>query len=84
MNLIKKQRIKNKISQVELANLCKVKQSQISRIETNKELPSAKLIVKLATNLNLCPSDVFSFFYENNKCDFSENDKCNSNKNEKV
>ncbi|MGN2371445.1 helix-turn-helix domain-containing protein [Clostridium cagae] len=68
MNLIRKQRIKNKMSQEELAKLCKIKQSQISRIETNKELPSAKLIVELADNLNLCYAEAFCYFYGKDNC----------------
>ncbi|MBY7043742.1 helix-turn-helix transcriptional regulator [Clostridium botulinum] len=68
MNLIRKQRIKNKMSQEELAKLCKIKQSQISRIETNKELPSAKLIVELADNLNLCYAEAFCHFYGKDNC----------------
>lgn len=77
MNLIKKQRIKNKISQSKLANLCNVKQPHISKIENNKEIPSVELIFRLSNNLNISPIKLFCFFYMKDKYNLCEDYICN-------
>ena len=78
MNIVKKARTKNKISQSQLAKACKVTQPHISRIEADKERPSAKLINKLSTQLKICPSSVFCYFYADNCSDL---DCCKQYKN---
>ena len=52
MNNIKKLRVKRNITQVDLANKIKVKQETISAYESNKALPSADALVKIADYLN--------------------------------
>ena len=52
MNNIKKIRIKRNITQVDLAKQINVKQETISAYESNKALPSADALIKIAEYLN--------------------------------
>ncbi len=52
MNNIKKLRIKRKITQVDLARVINVKQETISAYESDKALPSADALIKIANYLN--------------------------------
>lgn len=55
MNIIKKCRKKNKLTQKQLAIKLNVKQSYISELENNTRLPSINFIFKLANVFNICP-----------------------------
>lgn len=50
---MKELRKENKISQVELAKLCLVKQSCVSKWERAETLPDAEMIVKLTQIFNV-------------------------------
>jgi len=52
MNNIKKLRQKRKITQIDLAQKINVKQETISAYESDKALPSADVLVKIANYLN--------------------------------
>ncbi len=69
MNFIKRERLKKRMKQFELAKKCNVKQSFISKIESGKEKPSAQLIMQLSKYLDVCPGQIFCYFY----CDNVEN-----------
>lgn len=49
---IKESRIQNKISQVELAERCSVKQSCVSKWERGATLPDAEMLVTICEVLN--------------------------------
>lgn len=55
VNVIKKCRKKNKLTQNQLAIKLNVKQSYISELENSIRLPSIDFIFKLADILNVCP-----------------------------
>lgn len=63
MNIIKLERIKKGMKQPELAKMCNVKQSMISKIENEKQKPSPNLIIKLSNNLKICPATIFCYYY---------------------
>lgn len=46
-------RYKNNISQEELARILEINRNNLSRIETNKSLPTAEVLYKLASNFNV-------------------------------
>lgn len=52
-NKIKKIRYKYNISQEDLAEILEVNRNYISRIETNKSLPTVDILVKLALAFNI-------------------------------
>lgn len=50
---IKNIRYNNNISQEELAKMLKINRNHLSRIETNKSLPTAEILARLATLFNI-------------------------------
>ena len=50
---IKNIRYNNNISQEELAKMLEINRNYLSRIETNKSLPTAEILVKLASFFNI-------------------------------
>lgn len=52
-NKIKNIRYNHNISQEELAKMLEINRNNLSRIETNKCLPSAEVLAKLAVNFNI-------------------------------
>ena len=50
---IKNIRYNNNISQVEMAKILEINRNYLSRIETNKSLPTAEILTKLAENFNI-------------------------------
>lgn len=46
-------RYKNNISQEELAKILEINRNYLSRIETDKSLPTAEVLYKLANNFNV-------------------------------
>jgi len=52
-NKIKNIRYNNNISQEELAKMLGINRNHLSRIETNKSVPSAEILAKLATCFNV-------------------------------
>ena len=50
---IKKIRYSNNISQADMAKLLEINRNYLSRIETNKSVPSAEILTKLANNFNV-------------------------------
>lgn len=52
-NKIKNIRYNHNISQEELARILKINRNYLSRIETNKSLPTAEILAKLATTFNI-------------------------------
>ena len=60
---IKKLRLKNKITQVELANVLNVKQSTIAMWETDKREPDLETIKKISSIFNVTPNDMLGVFH---------------------
>ena len=56
MNLIKNKREEAKITQSELASMCRVGQSTVAMWETGKTIPRAEMLIKLA-DLFVCTVD---------------------------
>ncbi len=56
---LKKYRKKNKLSQMNLAELCNTSTSYIGEIETGKKFPSVEMIEKISRNLEIEPSKLF-------------------------
>ncbi len=52
-NKIKNIRYKRNISQMEMAKLLEINRNYLSRIETNKSLPTAEVLTKLAKNFSI-------------------------------
>ena len=52
-NKIKNIRYNHNISQEELAKMLEINRNNLSRIETNKSLPCAEVLAKLAVNFNI-------------------------------
>ena len=50
---IKNIRYNNNISQDEMAKLLKINRNYLSRIETNKSLPTSEILARLAENFNI-------------------------------
>ena len=50
---IKNIRYNNNISQEELARMLEINRNYLSRIETNKSLPTAEILAKLAVTFNI-------------------------------
>lgn len=50
---IKNIRYNNNISQEELAKMLEINRNYLSRIETNKSLPTAEILAKLALSFNI-------------------------------
>ena len=50
---IKNIRYNNNISQFEMAKILEINRNFLSRIETNKSLPTAEVLAKLAENFNI-------------------------------
>ena len=50
---IKNIRYNHNISQEELAKMLEINRNNLSRIETNKSLPTAEVLAKLAVNFNV-------------------------------
>ncbi len=60
---IKEYRKKKKLTQAQLAELVNVDDKHISCIESGKNFPSADLIGRLATSLDVEPKDLFEFYH---------------------
>ena len=60
---IKEYRKKKNLTQAQLAELVNVDDKHISCIESGKNFPSADLIERLATSLEVEPKDLFEFYY---------------------
>lgn len=60
---IKEYRKKKNLTQAQLAELVNVDDKHISCIESGKSFPSADLIERLATSLEVEPKDLFEFYY---------------------
>lgn len=54
---------KRNLTQAQLAELVNVDDKHISCIESGKNFPSADLIERLATSLEVEPKDLFEFYY---------------------
>lgn len=52
-NKIKNIRYNNNLSQVEMAKVLEINRNYLSRIETNKSLPTAEVLTKLAEKFNI-------------------------------
>ena len=52
-NKIRNIRYNNNISQVEMARILEINRNYLSRIETNKSLPTTEVLTKLADNFNI-------------------------------
>ena len=50
---IRNVRYNNNISQEEMAKILKINRNYLSRIETNKSLPTAEVLTRLAENFNI-------------------------------
>lgn len=55
VNIIKKCRKKNKLTQKQLAIKLNVSQSYVSQLETNVRVPSLDIAFKLSSIFNICP-----------------------------
>lgn len=68
---IKKSRKSKCISQQELANICGIKRSMLSRFENNLSYPTIKTLVEIARALNKT-TDYLVGMYEDNSVDSTE------------
>ena len=75
MNVIKKRRIENNITQRNLAIFCNVKQSYISQLEKFKKYPSVGITMLLSKKLHICPLLILEN-YVCRKCSCRKNCKC--------
>lgn len=60
---IKEYRKRKKLTQAQLAELVNVDNKHISCIESGKNFPSAELIERIATSLQIEPKDLFEFYH---------------------
>lgn len=58
-NTLKNERIRNEMTQVQLAELVKVSRQTIISIESGRYLPSVLLAIKISKILNLSVEDLF-------------------------
>lgn len=70
---IKEYRKNRKLTQAQLAELVNVDDKHISCIESGKNFPSADLIERFATALEVEPKDLFEFYYLQEPHDLKEN-----------
>ena len=61
---LKIMRVKNDLTQAELARLIGVNQTLISKLEKKKVKPSVDTVYKLADALNVTPQEILACFYE--------------------
>lgn len=66
-NKIKNIRYRHNISQVEMAKILEINRNYLSRIETNKSLPTAEILVKLAEYFNLSIDSLLEVNADNKK-----------------
>ncbi len=59
-------RYNNNLSQEELAKILEINRNNLSRIETNKSLPTAEVLYKLASNFNLSIDSLLGVNLDNN------------------
>ena len=59
MNIVKNSRIKNGMTEKELAKKCQVHQTYIEKLENKKRDPSIKMILRLSLVLSICPIQIF-------------------------
>ncbi len=78
-NKIKNIRYNNNISQVEMAKVLEINRNYLSRIETNKSLPTAEILTKLAENFNISIDSLLGI-----NLDGKEGEKAKQNKIKKV
>ena len=64
-NFINKKRIEKQISQRELASICGLGNSTISRIEKDEVIPETATLIKITEALGLDYSDIIPYIYEN-------------------
>lgn len=64
---LKLMRIKNNLTQTELAKLIGVNQTLISKLEKKKAKPSVDTVYKLADALNVEPQQILACFYNEPK-----------------
>lgn len=67
MNIIEEARLEKCISQAELARRTGFSRSYISKLESDKKLPSNDAIKKISDALSMCPVTLYIFFYLNNE-----------------
>ena len=78
-NKIKNIRYNNNISQVEMAKILEINRNYLSRIETNKSLPTAEVLTKLAENFNISIDSLLGI-----NLDGKEGEKAKQNKIKKI
>lgn len=66
-NKIKKIRYKYNLSQEEMANILEINRNYLSRIETNKSLPTAEILAKLALSFNISIDGLLGINLDNSK-----------------
>ena len=64
---IKNIRYNNNISQEELARMLEINRNYLSRIETNKSLPTAEVLAKLAVSFNISIDSLLGINLEGNE-----------------
>ena len=78
-NKIKNIRYNNNISQVDMAKVLEINRNYLSRIETNKSLPTAEVLTKLAENFNVSIDSLLGI-----NLDGKEGEKAKQNKIKKI
>lgn len=76
---IKNIRYNNNISQVEMAKILEINRNYLSRIETNKSLPTAEVLTRLAENFNVSIDSLLGI-----NLDGKEGEKAKLNKLKKI
>lgn len=74
--LIKEIRIKRSMTQEELAEKAKIKQSYISQLESNAKSPTLRVVFRIAEALNVCPHVLVQY---NVNCDKNCLNNCEQN-----
>ena len=78
-NKIKNIRYNNNISQVEMAKILEINRNYLSRIETNKSLPTTEVLTRLAENFNISIDSLLGI-----NLDGKEGEKAKQNKIKKI
>lgn len=61
---IKEVRIKERLTQTELAKKSKISQSYLSELESNKKSPTLRQLCKIAKALNVHPNELWFIIYD--------------------
>lgn len=76
MNIIKRNRLRSRMTQKELARKCNIDQSYISELETYNRIPSPDMVIIISDALRICPILIFEAFYCNQSSSACVDKRC--------